>query len=164
MLLLVVLMLPPVLIYRARGMTSRAPRLHIVPDMDWQYKYEAQEIGPTLAEGRKIETKYLFPYERAAQAQLRGTVSRQDIIGDSELLTGIAKDNTVPNANAIPTSLRRQEPASGESQEKKEKKVPEPKWLTKFPEAITVTDQLLARGRERFNIYCSVCRRFEWRR
>jgi len=32
------LLIPPVVIFRSMGMTNRAPRLHFMPDMDWQEK------------------------------------------------------------------------------------------------------------------------------
>ena len=41
---LVLLFAPPILIYRAAGMTSRPPRIHIIPDMDWQDKFKAQQL------------------------------------------------------------------------------------------------------------------------
>ena len=46
---IVLLLIPPVLIYRAMGMTNRQPRLHFMPDMDWQDKYKAQVVSPNLA-------------------------------------------------------------------------------------------------------------------
>ena len=151
---LMLLLIPPVLIYRARGLTSRSPRLHVVPDMDWQYKYEAQELGPDFLENE--ESKFVFPHQRAAQEQLVGTVARGERFADVEFMTGIAKDNTVPNPNAIPTS-RMLDPAKPESAGQEEEAPPEPKWLTKFPASAEVNTSMIERGRNRFNIYCAVC-------
>lgn len=56
---LILLMFPPVLIYRAMGMTNRQPRLHFMPDMDWQGKFKTQTLSPNLA-NTKNGVDYLF--------------------------------------------------------------------------------------------------------
>ena len=48
LLLALLLILPPVMIFRSMGMTNKAPRLHFMPDMDWQYKYKTQTVGPNI--------------------------------------------------------------------------------------------------------------------
>jgi len=47
-------LLPPLLIARARGAKSASPRIHIIPDMDFQPKYKTQAAGPFFADGRAM--------------------------------------------------------------------------------------------------------------
>jgi len=44
--LAILLLLPPIMIFRAKGMVNRQPRLHFNPDMDWQVKFKTQTLGP----------------------------------------------------------------------------------------------------------------------
>ena len=57
-------------------------------------------MGPQLGDD---EADFLFNDRRAARPKLRGTIARGELFANSEMLTGISKDNTVPNTNAIPT-------------------------------------------------------------
>jgi mono/diheme cytochrome c family protein len=162
------MLIPPVMIYRARGMTSRRPRLHVVPDMDWQYRYEAQEEGPNL--GTEKEPVYLFPDVSSNRSQIPGTVEWKDAnVNDVEFLTGIAAGSEIPSSLPIPTTKEKREqdePKKSEPQKsepgadgtQQEKPVePEPDWVTSLPKSITVNREFMERGRDRFNIYCVVC-------
>jgi mono/diheme cytochrome c family protein len=75
--LVVLSFVPPVLVYRARGMTNRLPRLHFMPDMDWQEKYKAQSFGPTRMDGQ-IERPF-FADERSMRPTIEGTIAKTDL-------------------------------------------------------------------------------------
>lgn len=93
-----------------RGCTSSRPPIHIVPNMDWQPKYETQEASD-------------FFYDGAAMRQpVPGTVARGQLWEDLAQRTG--KD------------------AAGV-------------YLASSP--MPQTEQLLARGAERYDIFCRPC-------
>ncbi|MEM7453048.1 MAG: quinol:electron acceptor oxidoreductase subunit ActD [Planctomycetota bacterium] len=140
------LILPPVLIYRAVGMTNEQPRMHFMPDMDWQDKFKTQVMSPNLSnEGGK---DYLFMDLRAMRAQIPGTIARGDSTSLGEYETGVQEDSIAAYLSGeVYTGLAAQD----------EDAPAEPDWITGFPEGVTVDEDLLTRGRERFNIYCSAC-------
>ena len=168
------LLIPPVLIFRAEGMTNRKPRLHVVPDMDWQDKYKTQTLAPNL--GDEKHPKFLFVDGRAMQEPIPGTIARGDLDTDTEYFRGIKSNTdsfaTVSSAGAH-TSLQDEshqdesdQDESDQDESAKDKPVepaadpatpPEPAWVTQFPANVNVNLELLERGQERFNIYCSVC-------
>lgn len=156
MLMAFLLLLPPVIIYRAAGMTSRSPRMHVVPDMDWQHKYKAQTVSPNIdyMVGGDTKQRALFENMRAMQKPIPGTISRGNLQTDSHFHQGIQPGTsvtaTVPKnafASLSETAVQDDEPATP----------PEPQWVTTFPEQITVDLELLKRGQNRFEIYCAPC-------
>ncbi len=56
--------LPPLWIARLREVPSETPRLHIIQDMDFQPRYQAQGVGKFFADGRA--TRAPVPYTVAA--------------------------------------------------------------------------------------------------
>ena len=150
------LMLPPVMIFRNLGMTSRHPRLHVVPDMDWQHKQKTQVLSPVMENG-----DYLFTDERAMRKPVDGAIARGQLEIDSEMFRGIKKDfkaaasSAKTQARLVSASLDDDAPA-GEPQAEDVSM-----WLTKFPEGITVDQALVERGQQRFNIYCSACHGYD---
>jgi mono/diheme cytochrome c family protein len=157
-----ILLIPPVLIFRAEGMTNRKPRLHVVPDMDWQDKYKTQTMAPNL--GDEKHPVYLFVDGRAMQEPIPGTIARGDLDTDSEYYRGIKSGTesfaTLHSAGAR-TGLQDaapQEPSDQDTPAAESSAEPaEPDWVTQFPPNVTVDQALLERGQQRFNIYCSVC-------
>ena len=165
-----VLLIPPVLIFRAEGMTNRQPRLHIVPDMDWQEKYKTQTLSPNL--GDEKHPHFLFVDGRAMQEPIPGTIARGELYADSEYFRGIKSGTesfATLQAAAVRTGLQDEAHQEGEHQEEAPSgkqaepaqddpaAPPEPDWITQFPSDVTVNQALLERGQNRFNIYCSVC-------
>ena len=93
-----------------RGGISEEPPFHLIPDMDDQQKFKAQEENPFFADGR------------AMRPLVDGTLAQSQYHEDEGPYTG---------------------------------KNPDGSWLARIP--TTVDEKLLARGEERFNIYCSPC-------
>ena len=165
-----ILLIPPVLIFRAEGMTSRKPRLHVVPDMDWQEKYKTQTLAPNL--GDEKHPDFLFVDGRAMQEPIPGTIARGDLYTDSEYFRGIKSGTesfaTISTAG-VHTGLQdaAHQDDSHQDEAAKDKPAepakddpaaaPEPDWVTQFPANVHVNQALLERGQRRFNIYCSVC-------
>jgi mono/diheme cytochrome c family protein len=103
-------LVPLAFIAKARTTTSPRPRINIVPDMDNQPKFRAQQANPIFADGR------------AMRPPVAGTVARGELHDDSAMFAG--------------------KTAAGE-------------WVNAIP--LPVTAQLMRRGQERFDIYCSPC-------
>lgn len=97
-----------------RGCPSSRPPIHIVPNMDFQPKYDSQESSAFFYDGATMRTP------------VAGTVPRSDL--PFELRVG-AEYNTGKDADG--------------------------NLVTAIP--IAVDETLLARGKERFGIYCAAC-------
>jgi len=104
-----VALVPPLWIARARAIRADRPRVHPIQDMDFQPRYVAQGPGPLFADGR------------AMRPPVPGTIPRSQPPADSLLETGL--DNGKP--------------------------------ITHFP--LPVSQALMVRGKERYEIYCAVC-------
>lgn len=102
-------LVPPLLIARERSTTFREPKVHLIPDMDHQFKYKAQQENP------------LFADARAMRLPVENTVARGELKADSHLNMGVVNDE----------------------------------WATTFP--FPITADVMARGKQRFDIYCSPC-------
>ena len=146
-------LLPPVIIFRMAGMTNRAPRMHVVPDMDWQHKNKTQTVSPNFSPIG--EPDYLFADGRAMREPIPGTIARGRLLTDSEYYRGIQAGSS----EVAVTSVSNRFTSVGGSQEAGQEAVPvvEPDWITSFPENVELDDKLLLRGQEKFNVYCSVC-------
>lgn len=105
------LLIPPVIIARARYSESREPRIHIFPDMDSQKKFKAQSANPLFADGR------------AMRLPVAGTVARGELRADEHYHWGTVGGN----------------------------------WAVRFPTQVTVNNELLDRGQDRYAIYCTPC-------
>ena len=168
LILLFLLMIPPVIIFRASAGTSRYPRMHIIPDMDWQHKYKSQVMAPAFDDSEKHTG--LFADGRSKRVPLPGTIAIGMLENDTEYHRGflppvaaVSKDGALPG-----------EPMAGQFNLQDEKPEgaaapvapvagqdpnapPEPNWVTEFPESVKVSRELIERGRQRFEIYCSAC-------
>ncbi|QEG20274.1 quinol:electron acceptor oxidoreductase subunit ActD [Mariniblastus fucicola] len=142
------LLIPPVAIFSVYGSTNRKPRLHVVPDMDWQHKFKTQVLSPNIAE--KDDPVYLFENRRAMRQPVEGSVRFGSLEDDSEMFRGIKKEFS---GQAATVGLKSNVLASTAVQEEEN---PD-QWITGFPEGFKVNEDTLARGKQRFEIYCSVC-------
>jgi mono/diheme cytochrome c family protein len=91
-----------------------------------------QDMG-TQPKYREQQTNDLFADDRADRPYIVGTIARGGLQEDDHFFRGY----TAPPAGA-------------------DGKV-EVKFLEGFPQQLPVDDKLIARGQERFNIYCSAC-------
>ena len=157
----ILLMFPPVVIFRSMGMTNRAPRLHFMPDMDWQDKSKTQTVSPIM-----VNDKSLFADERAMRSPVDGSVARGQLDADTEMYQGIKKDYVPSAADApavsVTTASKLVRTSLGPNQDQDNAPADPPAedvsmFITTFPGGIDVDEELLARGRNRFNIYCSAC-------
>jgi mono/diheme cytochrome c family protein len=155
------LMLPPVMIFRNMGMTSRSPRLHVVPDMDWQHKEKTQVLSPVMENG-----EYLFTDERAMRKPVDGSIARGQLEVDSEMYRGVKKDykaaanSAKTNARLVSASIEDKEDAPAEP-DQADQAEDVSMWMTQFPEGVTVDQAFVERGQQRFNIYCSACHGYD---
>ena len=145
------LLIPPVVIFRSMGMTNRAPRLHFMPDMDWQEKSKTQTVAPTMVDG-----KNLFLDLRSMRAPVEGSVAWDHLDADTEMHQGIKKDYKPVATVTTPTGSMRASLTPGQEGEGLVEEDLS-KYVTSFPEGIEINAEFLARGQNRFNIYCSVC-------
>ena len=130
-LLAIVLLLPPIMIFRAKGMVNRQPRLHFNPDMDYQDKFKSQTIGPISDDE---SNPHLFADMRAMRQPVVGSIPYGHLETDSHFFQGL-------KAGVKPT------PGQENIAD----------YATEFPAEIEVNAKLLARGKQRFEIYCSAC-------
>ncbi len=70
---------PPALIAQARAVHSSKPRIHYIPDMDNQPRFEAQHANPLFADGR------------AMRPPVAGTVARGQLRADDHYYRGITR-------------------------------------------------------------------------
>lgn len=146
-------LLPPIVVFRMSGMTNRAPRMHVVPDMDWQHKNKTQTVSPNL--GTEKKPKYLFADYRAMREPIPGTIARGHLVTDTEYHQGIragSNEMTATTKAGVFTGLQDQDGAAPA-----DAAAAEPQWVTEFPEQLEITSDLLKRGQAKFNIYCSAC-------
>jgi mono/diheme cytochrome c family protein len=148
----ILLLLPPVAIFRAMGMTSRAPRLHVVPDMDWQDKSKTQTLSPIM-----MNDRYLFADERVMRAPVSGSVARGQLDADTELYEGIKSDYVPTVSMTTPQGPVRTGLGPQDEAETAPPAEDVSMFVTEFPKEINVDEALLQRGQSRFNIYCAAC-------
>lgn len=94
-----------------RGQTSDQPPIHIVPDMDWQPRYDPQEESAFGG----------FEDKRTMRPLVPGTVAQGRLREDAAFHTGKVGDL----------------------------------YVAKVP--FDVNEEVLARGQQRFNIFCTPC-------
>jgi len=121
-------MLPPLVILIVRNTTSTSPRIHIISDMDFQPKFRAQNANPWFADGRAMR---LPPEGTIADGQLRQ---------DDDYWRG---------------GLTRAEEAILDADRALDE--PPKHLVSRFPERVSLDDDSMQRGRERFNIFCATC-------
>ncbi len=141
--------IPIALLASARTSTSPKPRLHIITDMDFQPKEKSESA-----------TK-LFEDRRAMRPPVAGTVAVGELRADDHFHRGIVRlTEAAPTPEPAP-------PAPGAPGTEPAAATPpaEYRWADTFPVAdpehgvpgITLDERTMARGRERFGIYCTPC-------
>ncbi|TWT36954.1 hypothetical protein KOR34_18990 [Posidoniimonas corsicana] len=138
-----VALVPPLWVAAAAG-TSTSPRLSLWWDMDYQAKLKTQTATDLFADGRAM---------RKAPV---GTIAWGSIEAkqDQRYYEGIEPDGVasaaVP-AHFVSAQVEGDAAAAGQPAEVP----PEPNWTKDFP--LEVTQELMERGQQRFNIYCATC-------
>jgi len=162
---LVAMLIPPALIYRARGMTYRESRLHVVPDMDNQFKFKTQTVGPLASNDATDE--FFFDNIRAQFAPIPGTVSRSDQSSDIEFFRGIKVGGELHSLHSTPAVFASNQ-EEGEQEEGQAAQDPaatadpaEPEWVTTIPNQIEVSRETIELGKRQYSIYCSVCHGYD---
>lgn len=129
-------LVPLVLIAKMRVTPQTTPRVELVHDMDYQPKLKTQRFSRMFADGRGM------------RPLLAGTMARGDLRHDIALFEGLLPDlaDEVDRSHLLPNAKK----ADGTSVSLD--KLP---WVSEIP--IPVDEKLMARGQERYNIYCAVC-------
>jgi len=148
-------MLPPAAIFSQWGQTNRLPRLHVVPDMDWQHKSKTQTLAANLSnelDGMQL----MYDDLRSARRPVDGAIAFGSLDIDSELNYGIKADfaytiTSGGNARTSAVAEDKQDAAAPAEEDNVDK------YVTTFPENFELTEEVLNRGQQRFEIYCAAC-------
>ena len=169
----VMLLLPPVAIFSQWGQTNRHPRLHVVPDMDWQHKKKTQTVAANLS-NQFDGTRLMYEDFRSARRPVDGAIAFGSLDIDSELNYGIKSDfayTITSGGNALTRAVKdeaekkdkEEGEGDGEANEDGDKAAPAQeeenleKYVTTFPKEFELTEEVLDRGQQRFEIYCAAC-------
>lgn len=131
---------PPVLIAARRVTDQPMPRLHLIPDMDFQAKKKAQKTTTLFADGRVM------------RPAIPGTVARGGLTNDTKKFSGLesaAGLMMVADAPAAAAPAAPVDPAAAAAERDRRP------WVKTIP--VAVTPQVMARGQDRYRIYCSMC-------
>ncbi len=131
--------IPIVLVAQLRALPSNLPRLHGQWDMDHQPKLKTQKRSELFADGRGM------------RLPIPGTIAVGELDTDRALYKGLQPASTeVTDDMLLPGAVD----ANGEAI--KNDNFP---WVTEFP--VEINAELMARGQQRYNIYCAPCHGFE---
>lgn len=152
----ILLMLPPAAIFSQWGMANRLPRLHVVPDMDWQHKSKTQTMAANLSNELDGES-LMYDDLRSARRPVDGAIAFGSLDIDSELNYGIKSDfaYTITSSRNALTRADDAEPAGEPAAPADEDNLE--KYVTTLPEHFELTAEVLDRGQQRFEIYCAAC-------
>lgn len=89
---------------------------------------------------RPLEPSRFFADGRSARPLVAGVVSRNDLIDDAAITSGRKPSSSADGAEALALTSQGIRPDE---------------FVTEFP--IAITGEVLARGRERYTIYCAIC-------
>lgn len=131
---------PPVLIAARRVTDQPMPRLHLIPDMDFQAKKKTQKTTTLFADGRVM------------RPAIQGTIPRGALATDSKKFSGlesVAGLMMVADAPAAAAPAAPVDPAAAAAERDRRP------WVKTIP--VDVTPQVMARGQDRYRIYCSMC-------
>jgi mono/diheme cytochrome c family protein len=155
----ILLMLPPVAIFSQWGQTNRQPRLHVVPDMDWQHKSKTQTMAVNLSnEFRGVSLMY--DDFRSARRPVDGAIAFGSLDIDSELNYGVKSDFAYTITSGGSALTRTAEDEDGQDDAAAAAPADEDnleKYVTTLPENFELTAEVLDRGQQRFEIYCAAC-------
>lgn len=164
-------LIPALVVARMRVTKSDVPRFHIFPDMDFSPAKDAQVTSTLFSDGR------------GNRPDVPGTVSRGSMVWDIDFQTGINMEELAridaPRAEQLVAKMQsdaqsdsdesEEVEASTEDSEKESADSPDSlvpatgeeaatdktPWLKQNP--LVLSQAVLERGQQQFNIYCSVC-------
>lgn len=175
-------LVPPVLVMRHRSVAWTTPEYHLVPDMDFQPKFKSQQRNVFFADQRANRPQVPGTVSRG---QLEGGDDYYLGVQGGQALASLQdpQANDAPPADAAGGGGRAGgQPAQGGENAANDRGVgtgsaqppvqpgggtatPQPagmnenqNWVDEIP--IPVDGKLMARGRERFEIYCAPCHGF----
>ena len=162
-------LIPFVFVARSRATRSAVPAQNPVADMDIQSKQKPQS------------TSLLYEDTRAMRPQVEGTLAREDMFVENEILNDPADPRMINNSDAAialsnpvlaaAITLGRTRGANETDEQFNNAKpvnltnpkatdddiATDPFYVKTIPSQIKVTADFIHRGQERFNIYCSPC-------
>jgi len=143
-LLIVASWLPLALIARSRAVRSPNPRVHLWFDMDHQVKYKAQSHNAVFdpITGANADQHYNPAVARDGRAMRLppdGAIARGELENDDHYHRGYETDD-----NLLPVIVT-------------EGGVVSKKYIDGYPQRIHVSEKLLQRGRDRYEVFCSMC-------
>jgi mono/diheme cytochrome c family protein len=131
------------LITLARSQTTTNPPVHPIQDMFHQQKFRPQRENPMFAD------------LRAMRPAIGGTVAQQDLQVPNEPLNDPLHPRMIDDRSAPYTA---QSPEQWQALTEGTRMAGDkPAFVEQIPSDIKVTEDLMHRGRERFNIYCAAC-------
>lgn len=154
----ILLLLPPAAIFSQWGQTNRLPRLHVVPDMDWQHKSKTQTVAANLS-NELDGVELMYDDFRSARRPVDGAIAFGSLDIDTELHYGIKSDfayTITSGGNALTRAADDAADAKAAAAQAAEEDNLE-KYVTTLPEHFELTAEVLDRGQQRFEIYCSAC-------
>jgi len=166
----ILLMLPPAAIFSQWGMTNRHPRLHVVPDMDWQHKSKTQTMAANLS-NELDGVRLMYDDLRSARRPVDGAIAFGSLDIDSELNYGIKSDfaYTITSGGNALTRVKDDAESDDTEKDDTEKEGDDAaaaapaeednleKYVTTLPDEFELTEEVLDRGQQRFEIYCAAC-------
>ncbi len=134
--ILILGLVPLVIVAKMRITPQKTPRVELVHDMDYQPKLKTQRFSRMFADGRGM------------RPPIAGTFARGDLQHDTAFYEGLLpeKADEVNREHLLPNAKKEDGTSVGLD------KMP---WVSEFP--VPVDEKLMARGKERYNIYCAVC-------
>lgn len=159
----VFMLMPIALVAYKRSTVTDTPRIHIVPDMDFQPKLKTQNTTGIFGDGREVRPHIpgTIPRGQFKDDNIPFYYGLKELPEDQDVITIAVQDEKQtdekkPAADEKPAEGGKTEakPADGAKAVEDDKLAKLP-WVTEFP--MPVTEKMMARGKERFRIYCSVC-------
>ena len=127
-------LIPFAIIAKARASKSDAPHYIIFPDMVNQAKNKSDTATDVFADGR------------ANRGEIPGTIARGSLNADDLYYRGL--ENHTDSTTAIDGTVNITNTTS---------------WTTSVPKQLEINADLVKRGQQRFNIYCTPCHGYDGR-
>ncbi|GAA4439898.1 quinol:electron acceptor oxidoreductase subunit ActD [Bremerella cremea] len=172
----VLALIPPLLLWRAYNDTATVPRINPIRDMDVQLRGDTQTVSHVFADGRTMRPRIAGTVARGEYVDpilLTGIVPEMDQQnvaflqeeeppkeeGEKPAEEANAEEDKPAEEPAAEEKPMEEKPAEDKPTEEAaapaQPEEPEPNWVKIAP--IEINMATLERGRNRYNIYCSVC-------